>query len=640
MVVGKNGILVARAAAATCAVALPILFIFLCFNIQALRNIAGLIAPFSLPALFVASVVCAIWLRAKPTLPQAASAPEGALSNQRFMRTCVALAATIILFFLPLLQSWTSPIWDGCTIGGFLPFSDSADYYGGAMSVQLEGKLNSWNSRRPLNALLLCTRLAATGGDLQYAILMQAALAALAAFCLARAIARDFGFAAGLMTVATIYSLGYSYLPLTLSESLGLTLGTLAATFLWIGAREERRSVALTGLFVMTVALNARAGAFFVLPALVLWLGFAFKKEGRFSFSSAALGFAAVAAAFLFNLSVLALYSNTYETHGNFAYVLYGFSRGYPDWSKIYVDYPESRQFTDKQMVEFCYEKAWQNIRSNPFMLVKGLIHGVRIWAMGLGYYLAKTLQVTPWWLLNIPFALALFAASAKLIWTSRTSRVITLYVFALAGFLISGPIIFADGGRRCLIASGPLFFVIASVALGSFSRRKWSVPTEPPPVTRSLTYLPGALAAGLMLAALVGPSIISTWNRAADVPLSLEAARQITLIKVGPDTPRMVLLPNGSSRTTFAPYIRVEDFVNFLKPAPFQSVPGINIDHPEARVLVLAYNLAESAPGCVFVALPSALLTDEWHYLSIPRQPRAEGQFWFCDGTDAEIVK
>ena len=57
-----------------------------------------------------------------------------------------------------------------------------------------------------------------------------------------------------------------------LSENLGLALGAAALALLWDGVQSGRRWLLALGLFTLALALNARAGAFFALPALVIWL--------------------------------------------------------------------------------------------------------------------------------------------------------------------------------------------------------------------------------------------------------------------------------------------------------------------------------------------------------------------------------
>ena len=55
---------------------------------------------------------------------------------------------------------------------------------------------------------------------------------------------------------------------------------------LWQAAGERRLFWALAGLFLTSLALNARAGAFLALPALALWLGWLRRGQRRFSLAA------------------------------------------------------------------------------------------------------------------------------------------------------------------------------------------------------------------------------------------------------------------------------------------------------------------------------------------------------------------
>ena len=67
----------------------------------------------------------------------------------------------------------------------------------------------------------------------------------------------------------------------TLTENLGFALGVCAFAVLLRGARDLDARSWLVGSGLLTIGLIARAGAFLVLPALALAVGWMFKENRR-----------------------------------------------------------------------------------------------------------------------------------------------------------------------------------------------------------------------------------------------------------------------------------------------------------------------------------------------------------------------
>ena len=73
----------------------------------------------------------------------------------------IAILATLY----PLFNSWLgfllpAKLQGMCSsLGGILPYSDAHAYLEGAYQFEQTGILNSWNMRRPLNALFFAVRL-------------------------------------------------------------------------------------------------------------------------------------------------------------------------------------------------------------------------------------------------------------------------------------------------------------------------------------------------------------------------------------------------------------------------------------------------------------------------------------------------
>ena len=77
--------------------------------------------------------------------------------------TCLGLALCIIVAINPILLSWMDSRWGYSKIGGVLPWSDAQGYFAGAYRLLNTEQLDSFNSRRPINAAMFGFRLLLLG---------------------------------------------------------------------------------------------------------------------------------------------------------------------------------------------------------------------------------------------------------------------------------------------------------------------------------------------------------------------------------------------------------------------------------------------------------------------------------------------
>lgn len=538
-----------------------------------------------------------------------------------------------LMFTLPLVHVWAAaPSLYGC-IGGLLPYSDAFQYYDGAVRLLAEGRLDAWNSRRPINALLFTVRLALAGGDLRGALLIQAALLGVSCALLALVIARDRGLTAGLLLFAILYAVAREHVRTTMSEALGLTLGALAATILWCGARDGRRYVVAFGLMMMTIALNARAGAFFTLPALIVWAGWALRDPGgRFAWRSAALATAAVAMAFVVNSFWLKAYGAGFGAgNGNFAFTFYGFSTGHPGWTRLYVDHPESRLFSEAAVNHFAYSQALENARRRPLDLLLGIWRGTVQWSHGLWAYTRAILSLVPYEShLNAFFQLLLAIGAVRWLWMNRGGRITWLLVAANIGLLASGGIVFPDIGHRGLVVSYPMLFLVAALGASAWRRlpegRTRPITDGPPGTPWPAIFL----SLTLILAASLGPAVAHGLGEARLIdPADHPADEDVLIARIGPGTPYIDVLAPGSEKSTFVPRIRDEDLARDVADWP-EHLAGVD---PSGRlhgpaVVMLAYNLQRDRPGTFWVVGPPTIRPERWRTVRLIGKIRQAG--WF----------
>lgn len=192
-------------------------------------------------------------------------------------RLATAVALAILLYSCGyLMWIWTTGRSVSYAVAGWLPFSDASGYWACANALLDTGNLAEWCQRRAAYPAFLAGINMLGGRQLFYVLLLQAVFIAGAIFVLVRRISAHIPGVAALASVGLLlaYAMNYAFAT-TMTENAGLIFGCLALALLIIAAEERSLPWVLAGSALLSVALNARAGALLVLPALVLWAGIA-----------------------------------------------------------------------------------------------------------------------------------------------------------------------------------------------------------------------------------------------------------------------------------------------------------------------------------------------------------------------------
>jgi len=394
-----------------------------------------------------------------------------------------------VLFSLPLINAWmlfpikpTTDILYG-SMGGVIPWSDAAGYYGEANRLLETGRLDYFGTRRPLNAILFALRLWVTKGNFEFALIIQALLCGLSVSVLASLISKYFGRFAAILTIVPIFAFGMNYIPITLSESLGLTLGCLAFVLLWTGVLEKKISLAVAGIFMLTVGLNARAGAFFVLPLLIIWMGRAFSSPFQ-KYHWRALGFSilALAIAFGFNALLTALYGkpNGMIPHANFAHTLFGLASGGKGWTYALEVYAKEFDSLKDGFTPFLFTKSFELIINNSFLFIEALLKNA---SESLNYIFSfskidpsdsNTMAI----LRKLSLILFIFGTWQIKKHYKANKNIFELILIGVIGSLLSACLIWNDGGLRSFAVTVPFFAATFGVVM-SLINRSGSFSTE-----------------------------------------------------------------------------------------------------------------------------------------------------------------
>jgi hypothetical protein len=289
----------------------------------------------------------------------------------------LSFGTTCALFALRLVAMWRMDKVNPHLVGGLLPYSDASSYYTEALRLLEFGQF-SWatvNAGRPLWPGTVATLLSITGGDLQIAVALLTAIVACACYCFARETQLSFGTSAATVVLLALYLFYTQFIGVTSSEALGLALGALGAGVLLRAVRENSRVLFWSGLFLSGLALQARPGAFFILPALMLWGTWSFGTARRFR----AQFMAGCAAAVIAGFAVQALFmtflvdATAPPAFTKIGLMVWSLAVGRsPD--DIYLVHPEASGMLPQQLNPLILGWAWDALWANPLSVIRDAV--------------------------------------------------------------------------------------------------------------------------------------------------------------------------------------------------------------------------------------------------------------------------
>ncbi|MBE0681203.1 MAG: hypothetical protein IH589_04755 [Anaerolineales bacterium] len=283
----------------------------------------------------------------------------------------IGLTAVVSLFLLSLIYKWQTAD-NFLLLGGLFPQRDALDYYTDAQRLMHGFDMAGPGVYRPIYSSFLAVLMKAAGSNLQLTLIFLTIGNALAAYLAALEIRRVLkSNAAAAFYIILAYMFFRRFSGTLLTENLGFCLGSLALTFLIRGAFQNRFSQLLYGVFLLTIALNARAGAFLVLPVLAIWLGVSFREARGFwrPFLSGSLVILLGMTANYFIARVTT--SPGAKMFSNYSYTLYGLAAGNKGWEQAGLDYPNA----DTNQI---YSLALQKIINDPSLFVGGVFGAYR----------------------------------------------------------------------------------------------------------------------------------------------------------------------------------------------------------------------------------------------------------------------
>ncbi|MBK7691789.1 MAG: hypothetical protein IPJ31_11960 [Bacteroidetes bacterium] len=119
----------------------------------------------------------------------------------------------------------------------------------------------------------------------------------------------------------------------------------------------------------IALALNIRPGAMFVLPALLLWGGWIFRGQGKFSYKFFLWGSAIILFVFYANNKMIDFVAGpSGVAFENFSWAFYGLAAGGRSWRYVFEAQPNAKDSAE------IYRLAFELIRNNPSLIISGAL--------------------------------------------------------------------------------------------------------------------------------------------------------------------------------------------------------------------------------------------------------------------------
>ena len=377
----------------------------------------------------------------------------------------VSLFVTLSIFGLALTGIWASGQTESGILSGVIPMFDSTDYYVDSLRLLAGKEFSEISTRRPLFAAFFAFLLWIANYHLLHALAMLTLLVALACYLLAREINRSHGPVSASFVLVIIFVYYRFHSGAVRTENLGVLFGVLGAALLWRGMSEQySKYYVLAGIFLTGMGIIARAGAFFILPLLVLWGAILFRREKQIiSWQFLFVGLLTIVSAFAVNqLLVKSFGTSGVIPFGNFSYSFYGLAAGGKSWAFVTQAYPEA-SYLD------IYRMAIQLILEQPNLLLKGVIHNYSMFFSDSNYGLFSYMRGEGSLSSTISFWALLFLSVLGIGWPYRGKNVYRGFVAASTiGLLLSVPFLPpTDAFRlRAYAASIPILAILPAIGL------------------------------------------------------------------------------------------------------------------------------------------------------------------------------
>ena len=384
----------------------------------------------------------------------------------------LSLTATMSLFALGLAGLWASGNTQSVILNGLIPLTDAAGYYTDAIRLQHGTDVSNFTAMRPFFAGLLSFFLRISNNNLMIAVAIFTAIAGFSCYLACREIQRTHGTEVAVFFLILIFLYYRHHSGTTMSESLSVPVSLLGVALIWRGIFAKKEWTTLFGIGMIALALNIRPGAMFVLPALLLWGGWIFRGEKRFSLKFFGIGALLIICVFYANNRMIDFVAGPNGVaFENFAWAFYGLSSGGKSWTYIFEAHPELKLLQDTEVTPAIYRLAFEQILNNPLLIIKGSLFYWKMFFSSSWYNAYAFVAGESYWVNELArwgmYVLGILGV-AKL-YKDRKDPFASLAVVTALGVLASVPFVPPTDAYRVRLYAATIPFFILLPGMGLF---------------------------------------------------------------------------------------------------------------------------------------------------------------------------
>lgn len=428
----------------------------------------------------------------------------------------LALPTTMSLFALGLAGLWASGNTQSVVLSGLIPLTDAAGYYSDAIRLQYGMDVSNFTAMRPFFAGVLSFFLWLSERNLMIAVSIFTSITGFSCYLACREIQRTHGAEIAVFFLLLIFLYYRHHSGTTMSETLGVAVSLFAVALLWRGISAQKEWITLFGIGMIALALNVRPGAMFVLPALLLWGGWAFRGHGNFSLKFFGLGAGIVLLVFYANSKMIDFVAGSSGVaFENFAWAFYGLASGGNSWTYIFEAHPELGLLKDTEVTPAIYRLAFELILTEPSLIIKGAFFYWRMFFSDSWYNAYSFVAGENYWVNQIArwgtYVLGVLGIFKWL--KDRKDAYASLALIAALGVLASVPFVPPTDAYRVRLYAATIPFFILLPGMGLvFLQEKIPTPLLKPNLRNHTEgYLMPISSVILIGLILVAPLIVKT---------------------------------------------------------------------------------------------------------------------------------
>lgn len=384
----------------------------------------------------------------------------------------LALTATMSLFALGLAGLWASGSTQSVVLSGLIPLTDAAGYYSDAIRLQYGMDVSNFTAMRPFFAGVLSFFLWLSERNLMIAVSIFTAITGFASYLTCREIQRTHGAEISIFFLLLIFLYYRHHSGTTMSETLSVAVSLFGTALLWRGISSQKEWFTLFGVGIIALALNVRPGAMFVLPTLLLWGGWAFRNQRKFSIKFFAAGAGIILLTFYANNKMIDFVAGPNGVaFENFAWAFYGLASGGNSYRYVFEAHPELGLLRDTEVTPAIYKLAFELILTEPLLLIKGVFFYLQMFFSSSWYNAYSFVAGENYWVNQTArwgmYILNILGIVKWLI--NRKDAYINLALMTAIGVLASVPFVPPTDAYRVRLYAATIPFFILLPGMGLF---------------------------------------------------------------------------------------------------------------------------------------------------------------------------